>query len=188
VPVEAKASCSALLCHPVLNELAEMISASQTATVSRLPQLPLSLDRLPLPSLLLLTDKPQVGEGREMMGEDQGVLLCRQVEDPVFAGEGLLGKHVEDRGPFRMLQVKRVEHRVGDVQQLLTFRGDGQRDVSWCVSEGGNSANTGHDLGGVLDEERWMDTRDAASERTEFRALTRRAGPPLTPPGLSALV
>jgi hypothetical protein len=24
--------------------------------------------------------------------------------------------------------------------------------VSWCVSEGGNSVNTGHDLGGVLDK------------------------------------
>ena len=46
------------------------------------------------------------------MGEDQGVLLCRQVEDPVFAGGGLLGKHVEDRDPFRMLQVEGVEHRV----------------------------------------------------------------------------
>ena len=55
---------------------------------------------------------PQVWVGREVVGEDQGVLLCRQVEDPVFAGGGLLGKHVEDRDPFRMLQVEGVEHRV----------------------------------------------------------------------------
>jgi hypothetical protein len=86
------------------------------------------------------------------VSEDQSVLLCRQVEDPVFAGGGLLGKHIEDRGPFQMLQVKGVEHRVGDVQQLLTSRGDGQRDVSWCMSEGGDNVNTGHDLGGVLDK------------------------------------
>jgi hypothetical protein len=86
------------------------------------------------------------------VSEDQSVLLCRQVEDPVFAGGGLLGKHMEDRGPFQMLQVKGVEHRVGDVQQLLTSRGDGQRDVSWCMSEGGDNVNTGHDLGGVLDK------------------------------------
>src|SRR5829696_3473733 len=150
VPVEAKASCAGFLCHTVLNERAEMISASQTATVSSLSQLPLSFDRLPPPSLLLLTDMPQVGEGRKMVGEDQSVLLCCQVEDPVFAGGGLLGKHVEDRGPFRMLQVKGVEHRVGDVHQLLTPRGNGQRDVSWCMSVGGDNANTGHDLGGVL--------------------------------------
>jgi hypothetical protein len=70
VPVEAKLSCATLLCHTVLNEHAELIGALQTATVSRLPQLPLFLDRLPLPSLFLRTDMPQVGEGREMMGED----------------------------------------------------------------------------------------------------------------------
>jgi hypothetical protein len=39
--------------------------------------LPLSLDRLPMPSLLLLTDVPHVGKGRKMVREDQGVLLCR---------------------------------------------------------------------------------------------------------------
>ena len=37
VPVEAKASCAGFLCHTVSNERAEMISASQTATVSSLP-------------------------------------------------------------------------------------------------------------------------------------------------------
>jgi hypothetical protein len=37
VPVEAKASCADLLCHTVLNERAEMINASQTATLSSLP-------------------------------------------------------------------------------------------------------------------------------------------------------
>ena len=46
------------------------------------------------------------------MGEKQGFLICCQVEDPVFAGGGLLGKRVEDRDPFRMLQVEGVEHRV----------------------------------------------------------------------------
>jgi hypothetical protein len=112
VTVGAEASYAALLCHTVLNESADMISASQTPNISSLPQLSLSLDWLPLPSLLLLTDMPQVGKGREMESEDQGVLLCRQTEDPVFAGKSLLGKHVEDRSPFWVLQVKRVEHRV----------------------------------------------------------------------------
>src|SRR5215208_2658030 len=112
----------------------------------------LCIDWLPAPSLLLLADVPQVGEGREMVGEDQSVLLCRQVEDATLAGGGLPGKYVENRGPFRMLQVKGVEHCVGDVHQLLTPGGDGQRHVSWCMSEGGNNVNTGHDLGGVLDK------------------------------------
>ncbi len=59
---------------------------------------------------------PQIGEGREVVGEDQGVLLCGEVEDPVFARGGQIGKHIEDRGPLRILQVERVEHSVGDVQ------------------------------------------------------------------------
>jgi hypothetical protein len=37
VPVEAKVNRAGFLCHTVLNERAEMISASQTGTVSSLP-------------------------------------------------------------------------------------------------------------------------------------------------------
>ena len=66
---------------------------------------PICLDRLPLPSSLFLAHMPQVGEGREMVSEDQGVLLYRKIKDPAFAGGGLLGKHVEDRSPLRVLQV-----------------------------------------------------------------------------------
>ena len=55
-----------------------------------------------------------------MVGEDQSILLCRKIEDATLAGGGLLGKYVENWEPFRMLQVKGVEHRVGHVQQLLT--------------------------------------------------------------------
>ena len=87
-----------------------------------------------------------------MVGEDQSILLCRKIEDATLAGGGLLWKYVENWEPFRMLQVKGVEHRVGHVQQLLTPRDDGQRDMSWCMSEGGDNANTGHDLAGVLDK------------------------------------
>ena len=65
--------------------------------------------------MLLLVDVPQVREGREMVGEDQGILFCRKVEDLALAGRSLLGKHVEDGGPLRILQVEWVEHRVGDV-------------------------------------------------------------------------
>ena len=81
---------------------------------------PICLDRLPLPSSHFLVHMPQVGEGREMVSEDQGVLLYRKIKDPAFAGGGLLGKHVEDRSPFRVLQVEGVQHRIGDMQQLLS--------------------------------------------------------------------
>ena len=87
-----------------------------------------------------------------MVSEDQSGYFCRKIEDSMLAGGGLLGKYVENWNPFRMLQVKRVEHRVGDVQQSLSVRDDGQRDVSRRVSGRGNSPNTGHDLGGVFDQ------------------------------------
>ena len=69
-----------------------------------------------------------------MVGEHQRLLLRRAVEDAALARRGLLRQDVEDRHPVRMLQVERIEHDVGDVQQLLTVRGDGQRNVSGCVS------------------------------------------------------
>ena len=37
------------------------------------------------------------------MGEDQGILFCRKVEDVALAGRSLLGKYVEDRGPLRII-------------------------------------------------------------------------------------
>jgi hypothetical protein len=57
---------------------------------------------------------PQVGERREMVGEDHCILFWRKVEDPAFAGRSLLWNRIEDRGPLRVFQVERVEHRVGD--------------------------------------------------------------------------
>jgi hypothetical protein len=51
--------------------------------------------------------------------EDQGVLLCREIEDASLTGRDLLRKHVEDWGPFRMFQLERIEHCIGNVQQML---------------------------------------------------------------------
>src|SRR5215213_5895081 len=84
-------------------------------TLRRLCQLLLCLERLPPPSLPLLAYMPQVGEGREMVGEDQSVLLCCKIEDATLAGRSLLGNHVEDGGPPRIFQMEWVEHCVGDV-------------------------------------------------------------------------
>ena len=75
------------------------------------------------------------------MREDQGVLLCREIEDASLTGRGLLRKHVEDWGPFRMFQVERIEHCIGNVQQMLPLRSDRQGDVSRGVSERGDSVN-----------------------------------------------
>jgi hypothetical protein len=58
-----------------------------------------------VPSFLFLVDTSQIREGREMVGEDQGVLFRRKVEDSALAIGSLLGKHVEDRGPLRILEV-----------------------------------------------------------------------------------
>jgi hypothetical protein len=80
-----------------------------------------------------------------MVSEDQGGFFYRKIEDPALARGGLFGMYVKDRCPFRMLQVQRIEHSIGNVQQALTVRSDGQRDVSRRVSESGDSADTWHD-------------------------------------------
>jgi hypothetical protein len=70
--------------------------------------LPCDLNRLPLPSLPVLDHVAQAGEGREMLANHQGLLLCRTVKDSALAGSGFLGHDVVDRGPVRVLQMKGI--------------------------------------------------------------------------------
>src|SRR5215213_7085802 len=68
------------------------------------------LSRLPRPSFLPVENMSQIRERREVVGENQHLILGGLVEDSAFAGGGLLGRHVEDRSPFRIFQVERMEH------------------------------------------------------------------------------
>ena len=83
------------------------------------------------------------------MCEDQCIFFCREIEDPSLASRGLLAEHVKNRGPVRILEVKRLEHSVGDVQQALALRSYGQRNMSRRVSGRGDGTNAGHDLGSI---------------------------------------
>jgi hypothetical protein len=53
-----------------------------------------------------------------MLPHDQGLVRCGPVKDVAFAGGGFLGQDIIDRVPIGVLQVKRVDHGIADVQQL----------------------------------------------------------------------
>ncbi|MFQ6115834.1 MAG: hypothetical protein ACE5NG_17375 [bacterium] len=90
------------------------------------------LNRLPLPFLPLLGDVAQAREG-EMKGKYQGLLSRSPVEELTSGGYDLVGRKVDGRVPVGIVQMDRMEHCIGDVQELFAARGNSQRHVGWCV-------------------------------------------------------
>jgi hypothetical protein len=66
------------------------------------------LNRLPLPSFLLLDDVAQACEG-EMKGLHQGFLGCGSLHKPTLAGQRLFRREVKDRVPVELFQVDGME-------------------------------------------------------------------------------
>ena len=62
-----------------------------------------------------------------MKGKHQDLLCRGQVEEPAPGGHDLLGGKVDGRIPVRLLQMDLMEHRIGNVQQLLAVRSNGNR-------------------------------------------------------------
>jgi hypothetical protein len=80
-----------------------------------LPPLVPALNRLPLPSPILLDDIAQAWKG-EVKGNHQGVLGSGPFEKSAPGGHNLLRSKVDDRIPVWLFYMDGMEHRIGDAQ------------------------------------------------------------------------
>lgn len=80
------------------------------------------------------------------MRKDERPLFCRPLEHTALAPICLLWFHVKLGAPRWMLQVERVECRIRNVQQLLSFRQDSQGHVTRRVPWRSHRLNAWEDL------------------------------------------
>src|SRR5918999_3157287 len=87
-------------------------------------------ERLPVPTLTAPLHVAEAGKGREVERQNEGAGPCGVVEESTLARRRLFTVLVPHGMPFGVLEVDGMERRIGDVEQLLTFRGDRDGDMS----------------------------------------------------------
>ena len=90
--------------------------------------LPGRIDRLPLPSLPLLDNVAQTGEGK-VKAKDKGLIGRSFVHKPASAGQGFFRIQVGDEIPIGLRDMDGVERGVAEAQEILISRGNGHPDV-----------------------------------------------------------
>jgi hypothetical protein len=92
---------------------------------------------------------PQVREGRDMVGEDQGILICRKVEDP--DGQKVLQEYVlvavflaALRTVEWLIETLPAERRVTSFAGLTARTSDPNSPIASVAIRGPNNQRSGH--------------------------------------------
>ncbi len=103
-----------------------------------------------------------------MTGNHKDLLASDPIEELTPGGHGLFRREVEGWVPVGLLQMDRIENRIGDVKQLLAARRNSQRHVAWCMAWCRNGLDTRQDFRFTLNQ------IELALDRREVLACDRK--------------